>query len=219
MACLIKTPRAKKNRMKKGLPLPLFKDSNDVPIKFMGIFNGLCVIVDKVEEMEKIYYNGFFGKGNLSRGFTRFRKNSEKPDVIRKRQYERRKEWAKKYVEKGKVSKIIVVPDSDSDEEDDVYFTNLKVDYQTDCNLVKETLNLNLEEALFLCNSLECLNVYNGEKLMSGGELWEMFCKMDRYFVQNYATYFYFRSKNWVVKSGIKFGGDFCKLFFTYLFI
>lgn len=75
-----------------------------------------------------------------------------------------------------------------------------------------ETLNLTLEEAFFLSYALGCLQLIN----MSGEPMtilqsWQKFCEAKSEFIQSYIVYHYFRSKGWVVKSGHKFGGSFCK--------
>lgn len=43
-------------------------------------------------------------------------------------------------------------------------------------------------------------------------ELWREFCKIDGNFIYMYSIYHYFKGKGWIVKSGIKYGADFCKL-------
>ncbi|EDW28748.1 GL18779 [Drosophila persimilis] len=73
-----------------------------------------------------------------------------------------------------------------------------------------ETLLLGLEESCFLAYYLKVLEIKN----QSGTSVdWEGFLKVaqdlnDR-FLENLACYLYLKSKNWVIKSGIKFGGDF----------
>lgn len=207
-----KKARPKKNsRFRKSQDYPLFKNENNEILTFTGKFNGICVVVENIQEMEKIYYNGYFGKANLSRGFPCFNKSIENTPVIRQRQFENRRAWKQKFDQKSQQLKTIVVPDSDSDSEVDDYFTNLKAAYQIDPYNVKESLHLNLEEAMFLSDTLKCLNVIHEENSFKQENLWKLFCETDPYFEQNYIAYHYFRAKNWVVKSGIKFGGDFCK--------
>lgn len=211
---MLREPRSKKHgKIKKSLPLPLFQNYDNEPIKFVGKFNGFSINIENLQEMEKLYYNGFFGKANLSRGFPCFSKNSlEHIEILRERQFKRRTEWKKALMAdtKTQARQVLVVPDSDSETEVDDYFTNLKAQYQIDNSVVKETVNLSLEEAMFLTSALDCLNIFDlNDKLLNTKEMWELFNESDPYFVQNYIAYYYFRSKNWVVKSGIKFGGDF----------
>ncbi|KAH8269343.1 hypothetical protein KR018_005278 [Drosophila ironensis] len=73
-----------------------------------------------------------------------------------------------------------------------------------------ETLLLGLEEACFLAFYLKRLQIESqaGEPLD-----WQAFVQasreLDGRFVEHLACYLYLKSKNWVIKSGIKFGGDF----------
>lgn len=84
-----------------------------------------------------------------------------------------------------------------------------------------EILNLLLEEALFLSYGLGCLYIFDvhGQKILSCSEFWTICLECDPRFLQRYVAYHHFRSKGWVVKSGLKFGGDFCKLWFEYFFL
>lgn len=76
----------------------------------------------------------------------------------------------------------------------------------------KETLSLGLEEAFYLSFCLKVLRVSNfcGEQLG-----WQCFLKdalqVNSLFLESLAAYIYLKSKGWVVKSGMKFGGDFRK--------
>lgn len=73
-----------------------------------------------------------------------------------------------------------------------------------------ETLLLGLEEACLLSFFLEALEIID----LSGNKLsWEAYLKSalkyDEQFAYKLAAYLYLKSKNWIIKSGIKFGGDF----------
>lgn len=78
---------------------------------------------------------------------------------------------------------------------------------------IDETLALLPEEAFFLHYSLRCLRVLNFEQTheFSTDELLTKFCNSDAKFIERFVVYQYYRAKNWVVKSGLKFGGDFCE--------
>lgn len=108
---------------------------------------------------------------------------------------------------------LLVLPDSDSDFEG--YLNNACPRLEEEQFHIRETLHLTLEEAFFLSFGLGCLQVIDlfGNCLSLDG-MWQLFCKSQKDFIQKYVTYHYFRSKGWVVKPGIKFGGDFCKLNF-----
>lgn len=72
------------------------------------------------------------------------------------------------------------------------------------------TLILFPEEAFFLQHSLRCLRVLDlNEQVIGDAELWEVFVRQRPRFVELYVAFLYLRSKNWVVKCGLKFGGDF----------
>lgn len=76
-----------------------------------------------------------------------------------------------------------------------------------------ETLLLGLEEACLLAYFLDVLQISD----MSGAEMnWQSYLQAaleyDQDFVLKLAAYLYLKSKNWIIKSGIKFGGDFRKV-------
>lgn len=72
-----------------------------------------------------------------------------------------------------------------------------------------EDLHLSLEEAFFLSFSVKCLNVYYNNQLLDHQTMWSLFQQFHNNFVERYVVYHYFRAKGWVVRSGIKYGGDF----------
>lgn len=201
-------PRPKKHcRFSKNIPLPVISKRDGSLHKFKGVFNNFCVIIEDEQDMKNIISMGYFGKANLSRSYPQF--NQSKTEIIRARQYERRKDWAKMYSDQKSKRKVIVVPDSDEEKED--YFVNLQPHYQIDESNIKETVWLSIEESFFLASAVKCLDIYYENKCLSLDKIWSMFSTDDSYFIQNYIVYYYFRAKNWVVKPGIKFGGDFCK--------
>ncbi|KAH8353459.1 hypothetical protein KR084_011093 [Drosophila pseudotakahashii] len=73
-----------------------------------------------------------------------------------------------------------------------------------------ETLLLGLEESCFLAYYLSILQITNlAGSSMDFRVFMETALKLNERFVENLAGYLYLKSKNWVIKSGIKFGGDF----------
>ena len=122
-------------------------------------------------------------------------------------------EYDQSLADKSARRMLLVLPDSDSDYEG--YLNNACPRLEEEQFPVGETLHLTLEEAFFLSFGLGCLQVIDlfGNCLSLDG-MWQLFCKSQKDFIQKYVTYHYFRSKGWVVKPGIKFGGDFCKLDF-----
>ncbi|KAJ1864906.1 tRNA splicing endonuclease subunit sen2 [Coemansia sp. RSA 2703] len=73
-----------------------------------------------------------------------------------------------------------------------------------------EPVQLSPYEVIFLLDSgyLEPTDSETGE-LYSSSQLWKLYCQSERDFDMKYAAYYYYRSKGWVVRSGIKFGSDF----------
>ncbi|KAI8897236.1 tRNA intron endonuclease [Globomyces pollinis-pini] len=70
------------------------------------------------------------------------------------------------------------------------------------------------EEAFFLSYALNCLDVYQDGKMLSFAQQWSYYRNLSREvpkqeFAVRYAVYHYYRSKGWVVRSGILFGTDY----------
>lgn len=74
---------------------------------------------------------------------------------------------------------------------------------------IVEQLHLALEEAFFLSFAVNCLEVYHNDQLLDSRTMWTSFQEVQSNFVERYVAYHYFRAKGWVVRSGIKYGGDF----------
>lgn len=107
-------------------------------------------------------------------------------------------------------SQLLVLPDSDSENDD--YLDNIKSTIESEGFPIQETLRLTWEETFFLIFALGCLKVidYDGSSL-NINKVWEHCCRQNKHFVERYVVYHYFRSKGWVVKPGLKYGGEFCK--------
>ncbi|KAH8263336.1 hypothetical protein KR044_007576 [Drosophila immigrans] len=74
----------------------------------------------------------------------------------------------------------------------------------------QEKLLLGIEEACLLAYFVETLHISD----LAGNQMsWQAFLQAareyDAQFVYKLAAYLYLKAKNWVIKSGIKFGGDF----------
>ncbi|XP_013199403.2 uncharacterized protein LOC106142249 [Amyelois transitella] len=102
---------------------------------------------------------------------------------------------------------VVIVPNSDS--EDDDYFANLTPQCCINKTKIPEKLMLTLQEAFFLSYGLGCLQVVHGDQILSIQQCWELFLETDKYFIQKYVVYHYYRAKGYVVKPAIKFGGDY----------
>lgn len=210
----IAAPKPKKYcRLPKPKLLPIIRKANGELHQFQGIFDGFTVQILDKDDMKNIVSMGYFGKASLSKSYPQFDGTLEKPEILRKRQLENRKKLP--VADSSKENrKVIVLPDSDDDEEESNYFTNLKANYEMDKTGSKESVNLMLEEAFFL-KKLGCIEIkFEGETL-DIAKMWELFSDSDPFFRRNYAVYYHFRCERWIVKPGIKFGGDYRKL--TYL--
>lgn len=105
--------------------------------------------------------------------------------------------------------KLLVLPDSDSDT--DNYLKNIKPRIESEGFPIREALHLTFEETFFLLFGLGCLQVIHFDgSLLDINNAWLYFCKEKPDFLQKYVVYHYYRSKGWVVKPGLKYGGDFC---------
>ncbi|XP_076271978.1 tRNA splicing endonuclease subunit 2 [Rhynchophorus ferrugineus] len=200
-------PKAKRHcKLRPKLPLPIiFKKDGSIK-KFSANFNGFAVIVSDVDDMKNLVSMGYFGKANFSRSYPQFTK-SDTCKILRERQFKYRKDNFNHTNVKQPAEKVIVVPNSD--EEDNNYFINLKPKFELDYSNIKETVWLGLEEAFFLTNVLGCLEVTYKNDILTVENMWELFSNTQPTFIRNYIVYYYYKAKKWVVKPGIKFGGDF----------
>lgn len=83
---------------------------------------------------------------------------------------------------------------------------------KTSQNEVEESLSLGLEEAFFLAYYLEVLKIYDLEhNEMDHLKYFKNCLKVNQFFLEFLASYLYLKSKGWVVKSGLKFGGNYRK--------
>lgn len=105
--------------------------------------------------------------------------------------------------------KLLVLPDSDSDTEN--YLKNIKPRIENEGFPIREALHLTFEETFFLLFGLGCLQLVHFDgSLLDINNAWLYFCKEKPDFIQKYVVYHYYRSKGWVVKPCLKYGGDFC---------
>ncbi|EDW75786.1 uncharacterized protein Dwil_GK15008 [Drosophila willistoni] len=73
-----------------------------------------------------------------------------------------------------------------------------------------ESLRLGLEEACFLAYFLNVLQIKDLEgKVIEWNDFLNFSRELNERFMEHLAAYVYLKSKYWVIKSGIKFGGDF----------
>lgn len=107
--------------------------------------------------------------------------------------------------------KVLVLADSDDEDIERVVRDPKPHIEDEPVKTAVETLNLTLEEAFFLQYALGCLQVIDMSGPLTILQTWQKFGESKSDFIESYIVYHYFRSKGWVVKSGHKFGGDFCK--------
>lgn len=106
---------------------------------------------------------------------------------------------------------VVIVPNSDSESEN--YFENFKPKCCINQVRLLEKLMLTLQEAFFLVYGLGCLQILDDDQhVLTVEQCWQLFTGTDRFFTEKYVVYHYFRSKGYIVKPGIKFGGDYCEL-------
>ncbi|XP_013787717.1 tRNA-splicing endonuclease subunit Sen2-like [Limulus polyphemus] len=158
--------------------------------------------------------------------------------VLSKARYKRHLDQAKEHLRLSVVTKesskegvkVIQLTEED-EEEDDVEMNQSENTYvlvrepnepgssEADPNLqkaedplpVKECLQLTFEEAFFLSYGLGCLLVADEKgKILDILTMWRRFCELShKNFPAFYTAYHYFRSKGWIVKTGLKYGADF----------
>lgn len=114
--------------------------------------------------------------------------------------------------------KVLVLADSDDEDIERVVRNPQPHIEDEPVKTAVETINLTLEEAFFLQYALGCLQVIDMSGTLTILQTWQKFCEAKSDFIESYIVYHYFRSKGWVVKSGHKFGGDFCKYLFKIIF-
>ncbi|XP_053676181.1 uncharacterized protein LOC128726400 [Anopheles nili] len=168
------------------LPLPIRDKTHMDSFKIDAVFTGYSVHVTNPDSIRFLCLNGGFGQGMLSRAFPACILNFNEGICKRKR--------------RNNASKV----DSNYSPVSEGFSSNI-------CNAVSsEPLCLFLEEAFFLMQELKLLElktVFN--KPIDIPEAFDKFRKAKRNFFVCYCAYLYLKSKNWIIKSGIKFGGDF----------
>lgn len=179
-------------------PFPVdavLEEGNEKP--FVGIFNGLSVEIIDPDAIKRIYSNGCFGLSTKSKSTPQALISFLRAKNVSETQYDRKLAWSVKFA-------------NQNPQADDIIVNDITV---ADPFGIEEVLALLPEEAFFLHFSLRCLKVVDFDQTheFTTVELLEKFCALNSKFIEQYIVYQYYRSKNWVVKSGLKFGGDFRK--------
>lgn len=202
-------------------PLPVNSRDTAPNERVVAIFTGLTVEVCDPTGIQKLALGGCFGQGTLSRSFPAAVRDrgleGRDEQIARRRQLDRREEWRRKYGSVG-VGDCVNVRVMEEDVEKQladgaIGQRQLKyaiVEKAVDPFPIPENLSLCFEEAMFLVRELKCLDVRTLDGVaMSEELLLETFSKLKRSFLESYVAYVYLKAKNWIIKSGLKFGGDF----------
>ncbi|GIY37283.1 tRNA-splicing endonuclease subunit Sen2 [Caerostris darwini] len=216
---LLLTPSAKKSsQFKREYPFPIVTSTckegecDDKWKIVEGYLLSNSVRVHDEESIKMLYNMGFFGRGNLSKHAPQICLNKNKSSS----KENQKKESAKESPED--VEDVIDVVDSDdessrlkkrkiSNEEEVLILSDTEEENKSE----KECLQLSFEEAFFLSYGLGCLIVKYEDTYFGISKLWTTFCELTRSgdFPATYTAYHHFRSKGWIVKSGVKYGADY----------
>lgn len=213
-------PTAKKwrfwQRNKKYRPFPIerISDNNN---KFIGYFTGLSVEIQDENEICTIYDNGCYGISSKTKGTPRAIYAKEVP----KRKFDEADESVSANKIYRKEVNTTIHPEHIDDKpinlENDLIPRETLWLQASEINKksldLPDHLNLFPEEAFFLHYSLKCLRIidYFSNVELTTAEILDHFCSLKTNFITHFIAYQYFRSQNWVVKCGLKYGGDFRK--------
>lgn len=176
--------------------------------KFSGYFTGINVEIFEAESIKKIYENGSFGIGSKTQAAPKVLwKGQIAPSKVTKQIYHKKCEW-REQIGSCESNNEIIIDGSNTDEPE----TSTKESVQIDPFHIEESLVLTLEESFFLHSTLKCLKILDIKgKTMETNDILLQFCSLKPKFWTHFVAYSYLRSKNWIVKCGLKFGGDFRK--------
>jgi tRNA-splicing endonuclease subunit Sen2 len=161
--------------------------------KAEGIFTGLDVEIFDKKSMKILTEAGCYGFNSKPRQTIAF---YDKQPVVKVSpdEYQRKLEWKEKFGAED-CGKLISVDDEEL----------LSEPFD-----IPKSLILLPEEAFFLIHQIKCLEVKDlNEKVVTAEQLWKFYCEAKYDFVETYVAYLYLKSKNWVIKAGTKFGGNF----------
>lgn len=228
-SALLVQPNRKKNfGFPKLYPFPIVRDSATETSTWnciIGHLKGQCVEITDEGDIELLFTQGFYGKGTFSRST---------PQVLEKK-FKERRSLTKSKEKSGEQSKSflslslecedsnetddnpakrrktddieVVLSDTDDSPEDDTSGTSIIPSKEEE----KEVLQLSLEEAYFLSYAFGVLVVKDKDQPLDLMRLWHKCCEIhpSQNFPVMYTAYHHFRSKGWIVRSGIRYGSDF----------
>lgn len=201
-------------------PFPVNSDENDDNLskkEFTGIFTGLNVHIIDETSIKEIYTNGCFGLSAKSKKNPKVLSAETHVETVTQSQFQRKLEWNTKYGNQNQNNPMIkLVPDENISNNDDIDMESNEPNILIDPFPIEDSLALMPEEAFFLHFALNCLKIVNVDQTVEFNTetVVDKFCNLSRRFIERYITYHYYRSRNWIVKSGVKFGGDFRKYLF-----
>ncbi len=189
-------------------PFPIDNIAQESEYIFTGYFTGINVEIFDAETIKKIYENGSFGIGSKTQAAPKVLwKGQVPPAKVLKKIYDKKCKW-REQIGSRQINTEIVIDGSNTDNPDDDSMETIQIDPFH----IEETLVLTLEESFFLHSTLKCLQIMDSVgRVMQKGEIFIKFCHLKPHFWTHFVAYSYLRSKNWIVKCGLKFGGDFRK--------
>ncbi|XP_037024411.1 tRNA-splicing endonuclease subunit Sen2-1 [Bradysia coprophila] len=200
--------RRRKNQAESDFhPFPVDDINAESEHIFAGYFTGINVEVFDAESIKKLYENGSFGIGSRTQAAPKVLWKGEiAPTKVSKEIYDKKCEWREQIdCCESKAEIIVNKTDDAGDPENDPMET-----VQIDPFHIEETLVLTLEESFFLHSTLKCLRILDSAgTVLDTNDILSRFCRLKPHFWTHFVAYSYLRSKNWIVKCGLKFGGDF----------
>lgn len=186
-----------------------------------------CEVRDECS-MYALYQHGYFGKGSLSSNgpvhqvvneMAKSKKNRKQKVIEPQLDPHQKLREAFPYLPDKEeiINNLYQSPsDFDSGKKESNRDLEISLDRILFSGGLEENLRLGLEETFFLSYALGCMTVTDSEAncKLNLRQIWSTFCQLHCekdhvQFTSYYAAYHYFRSKGWVVKSGIKYGSDF----------
>lgn len=207
MEFTVSQPKSKRTRLGNGSRIPVparGAAEEDSQRTFVGIFTGVSVEVFAQENVEALHENGFYGTGSQTKSQPKAVSDNRRIECVTESQFSARAALQQKFKnECVRESKVAVQIPSSGNENECVERLNPFP--------IEESLVLTLEESYFLLTACRCLRIKNldSDTEISTEEFLDICVSLQRDFVSRYVAFHYYRSKNWVVKSGLKFGGDF----------
>lgn len=162
----------------------------------IGYFTGADVEIFDEESCKNLYDNGSFGLNPKPRQLLN---QQHAMRTVSDSEYERKLELKEKF-------------GTEDDDNEMIKLENGEI--RPDPFKIPNSIVLFLEEAFFLHIMLDCLEIRDiNEEIISTEDLWMKFCRLKENFIECFIAYLFLKSKNWVIKSGVKFGGDFREYF------